>query len=210
MKINEIFSAVNFNDAAKLEWVKQEAEYLLKIMEGDPNFALAERFGQTVSSTFLLRFFRQRERCEKACLTLQYLLSFLRHVPTNSEIRDEPVNPAAQFHSFIDYQADLLLEEDVKNAVFKATNHKNQARAGSVWDFQEQIIVTNRKLKNMLAKEEENVARSISNLCRVLECLSLFWFDVRRHDVRCARRSDIFIFLLAQLVRGRCWQVSIA
>jgi hypothetical protein len=210
MKINEVFSAANFNDAAKLEWVKEEAEYLLKIMEADPNFALAERFGQSVSPTSLLRFFRQRERCEKACHTLQYLLSFLSHIPTNSEIRDEPVNPAEQFRSFISYQADLLLEEDVKNAVFQATNHTNHVRAGIVWDFQEQIITTNRKLKNMLAKEEENVARSISNQCHVLEFLSLFWFEVRRHDLRCARRSDIFMYLLAQLVRSRCWQVTIA
>jgi hypothetical protein len=39
--------------------------------------------------------------------------------------------------------------------------------------------------------------------------LCLFWFDLRRHDLRRTRRSDIFIYLLAQLVRNRCWEVAV-
>ncbi len=209
MKISQLFSVENFSDPQKVEWVKEEAEYLLKVMESDPNFALAERFGREMSPASLLRFFRQRERCEKACQIMQYLLCFLGHIPTNSEIRSELVNPAKQLRSFIRYEADLLLEEDVKNAVFRETNHKDQPRAGGVWDFQERIILMNRKLKNMLAKEESNIAVYISNQCRVLEHLCQFWFDLRRHDLRRARRSDIFMYLLAQMVRSRCWQVAV-
>jgi hypothetical protein len=154
----------------------------------------------------LLRYFRHRERSEKARRILQYLLSFLAHIPTSDEIGKEPVDPAEQFRSFILYQADLLLEEDVKNAVFQETNHVGTQRAGSVWDYQERIILTHRMLKNMLARKQGNVAAAISSQCRVLEHISLFWFDVRRHDLRRTRRSDIFIYLLAQLVRSRCWQ----
>jgi len=209
MKISQLFSAENFNEPHKIEWVKQEAEYLLKVMEADPNFALAERFGQEMSPDSLLRFFRQRERSEKACRIMQYLLCFLGHIPTSSEVREEPVNPAEQLRSFIRYEADLLLEEDVKNAVFRESNHRDQPRAGNVWDFQERIILMNRQLRNMLAKEESNIAVSLSNQCRVLEHLCQFWFDLRRHDLRRARRSDIFMYLLAQLVRNRCWQVEV-
>jgi len=101
-----------------------------------------------------------------------------------------------------------LLEEDVRNAVFQEVNHKNHFHAGTIWDIQENILTMNRKLKNMLAKDDANLAARISSVCRVLEHLCQFWFDIRRHDIRCTRRSDIFMYLLAQLVRSRCWQVA--
>jgi len=208
MKIDLIFAAANFNLPGKLDWVRQEAGYLLKIMEADPNFLLAERYGGDMSPEALEAFFRRRERSEKVCQTLHYLLSFLSHIPAGAEIRAEPVNPAEQFRNFIRYQADLLLEEDVKDAVFEETNHKAHPRAGSVWDFQERIVVLNRRLRNMVDKDEDNVAGSISLLCQALELLCRFWFDVRGHDVRRTRRSDIFMYLLAQMVRERCWQVT--
>jgi hypothetical protein len=207
MNIDRIFTAANFDEPRKIDWVRREAEYLLRIMEADPNFMLAERFGSDMSPADLEIFFRRRERCEKVCQIMRYLLSFLTHIPARSEVSGEPVNPAEQFREFIRYQTDLLLEEDVRNAVFQETNHKGQARAGSVWDFQEQTILLNRKLGNMVAKEEDNLAGSISLQCRVLEQLCMFWFEVRGHDIRRARRSDIFMYLLAQLVRDRCWQV---
>jgi hypothetical protein len=210
MKIHQIFAAENFSDPAKIDWVRQEAEYILKVMEADPSFTLAERCGREMPPESLLRYFRHRERNEKACRILQYLLTFLGHIPTSAEIGEEPVDPAEQFRSFIAYQTDLLLEEDVKNAVFQETNHVGPQRAGTVWDYQERIILTNRALRNMLARKEGNVAVAISNHCRVLEQISLFWFDVRRHDLRRARRSDIFIYLLSQLVRSRCWQAGSA
>ncbi len=208
MKIDRIFAAANFNVPGKVDWVREEADYLLKIMEADPNFLLAERLGGDMSPAALEAFFRRRERSEKVCQTLHYLLSFLSHIPAGAEIRDEPVNPAEQFRNFIRYQADLLLEEDVKNAVFEETNHKAHERAGAVWDFQEQVVVLNRQLRNMVDKDDDNVAGSISLQCHALERLCRFWFDVRGHDIRRIRRSDIFMYLLAQMVRERCWQVT--
>lgn len=208
MRIQQIFAAENFRDPNKIEWARQEAEYILKVMEADPNVTLAERLDQQVAPDSLQRFFRRHERNDKACRVLQYLLAFLERVPTQDDLAREPVNPADQFRDFIAYQADLLLEEDVQTAVFSEANHRDLPRAGSVWDFQERLLATNRTLKNMLAKSEGNVSLAISNQCRVLEKLSEFWFEVRRQDLRRTRRSDIFTFLLAQLVRSRCWQTG--
>ena len=210
MKINQIFSVDNFNDPKKIDWVRQEASYLLKIMEADPNFALAERFGRNMSPVALEHFFRNKERSEKSCQIMQYLLAFLGQIPTGSDVQGQPVNPAEQFRDFLSYETDLLLEEDVKNAVFQETSNKDYFHAGAVWDIQENILTMNRKLRNMLAKEDANVAAFISSLCRVLEHLCQFWFDVRGHDIRRTRRSDIFMYLLAQLVRSRCWQVAVS
>lgn len=208
MKIDQMFAVGNFSEPAKLDWVRQEAEYLMKVMEADPNFSLAERLGQGMPPESLLRFFRQRERTDKARCIIQYLLAFLGHIPTTDEAREDLVDPAEQFRAFVAYEADLLLEEDVKNAVFQETNHNGTPRAGSVWDYQERIMVVNRVLKGMLAKRENDRTAAIASMCRAIEQLALFWFDVRRHDLRRVRRSDIFMFLLAQLVRGRCRPAS--
>lgn len=204
MKIDQMFAARSFSEPAKLDWVRQEAEYLMKLMEADPNFSLAERLGQGMPPESLLRFFRQRERTEKARYIIQYLLAFLGHIPSVPEVQNDLIDPAEQFRAFIAYQADLLLEEDVRNAVFQETNHNGTPRAGSVWDYQERILVVNRVLKGMLAKRMEDCDAAIATMCRAVEQLALFWFDVRRHDLRRVRRSDIFMFLLAQLVRSRC------
>jgi len=204
VKIDQMFSAGSFSEPAKLDWVCQEAEYLMKIMEADPNFSLAERLGPGMPPESLLRFFRQRERTEKARCIIQYLLSFLGRFPSAGEVRDDLVDPAEQFRAFVAFEADLLLEDDVRNAVFQETNHNGTPRAGSVWDYQERILVVNRLLKDLLAKRPEDRHAAIAGMCRAVEQLSLFWFDVRRHDLRRVRRSDIFMFLLAQLVRSRC------
>lgn len=204
MKIDQMFAAGSFSEPAKLDWVRQEAEYLMRLMEADPNFSLAERLGQGMPPESLLRFFRQRERTEKARCIIQYLLAFLGHIPSVTEVQSDLIDPAEQFRAFIAYEADLLLEEDVRNAVFQETNHNGTPRAGSVWDYQERILVVNRVLKGMLAKRVEERDAAIATMCRAVEQLALFWFDVRRHDLRRVRRSDIFMFLLAQLVRSRC------
>ena len=209
MKINQIFCGDNFSDPWKIDWVRKEANYLLKIMEADPNYALAERFRRNFSPIALDRFFRHKERLEKTCQIMQYLLTFLGHIPTGSDIQGEQVNPAEQFRDFLRYETDLLLEEDVKNAVFQEMDHRDHPRAGAIWDIQESILAMNRKLHNMLAKDDANVAAHISSLCRALEQLCLFWFDIRRHNIHRTRRSDIFMHLLAQLVRGHCWQVAV-
>jgi hypothetical protein len=204
MKINQIFTADNFSDPGKMDWVRREAEYLLKIMESDPNFILVGQAEQSISPSSLLRFFRHQERMETCRRIMQYLLSFLDHIPTKSELASGPVDPAVQLGEFIRHASDLLLEEDVKNAVFDETNHDRASAHGNVWDFQEKIVAVNQGLQLMLAKEEGDPAARIANQCLALEQLSNFWFDVRRHDLRHVRRSDIFIYLLAQLVRQRC------
>jgi hypothetical protein len=208
MKIDQIFAVENFNKPEKIDWLKQEASHYLKKMEASQGDVLAERSGPVLSPAALEQFFRHKERSEKVCQILQYLLSFLTHIPINDEINGEPVNPAEQFREFIRYEADLLLEEDVKNAVFQETNHKRQFNGGNVWDYQERIIAMNRELKHQAAGGENSVAGTISTLCQVLEQLCLFWFEIRRHDIRRTRRSDIFLYILSRIVQSRCRQIE--
>lgn len=203
MRIDRIFPVENFDDPRKIDWLKQEAGFFLKIMETRTGDVPAERSASTVSPDELELFFRRKERSDMVCQTLQYLLAFLAHIPGAADISGEPVDPTEQFREFVRYQADLLLEEDVKNAVFQETTRRNHLQGGNVWDAQERVLAMSNELRELAAKEEDDAAGTICNLCRGLEQLCLFWFEIRQRDIRRARRSDIYLYLLARLVQHR-------
>ena len=202
MKIEQLFAPDNFSDPATLEWVRLEAEYVMKILEADPNYALAERLRQVMPPENLLRYFRRRERIERSRCILQYLLAFLGHIPSAEEVRGDLVDPAEQLRSFVAHEVDLLLEPDVRNAVFQETRANGLPRDGG--DGEERILLINRMLKVMLAESGGDIPAAIDAMCRAVEQLARFWFEVHGNDIRRVRRSDIFMFLLAHLVRSRC------
>jgi len=207
MKIDQLFAPDNFSDPTKLEWVRLEAEYMIKILEADPNYSLAERMKEVMPPENLLCYFRRRERIERARCIIQYLLSFLGHIPSADEVRGDLIDPAEQLRSFIACEVDQLLEPDVRNAVLQETHAKGLPRDGGE-DCEERILMINHLLKIMLAKGEGDTPAAIAALCRAVEQLARFWFEVHGNDIRRVRRSDIFMFLLAHLVRNRCLRPS--
>jgi hypothetical protein len=204
MKIDQLFAPDNFTDPTKLEWVRLEAEYMIKILESDPNYSLAERMQQVMPPENLLCYFRRRERIERARCIIQYLLSFLGHIPSADEVRVDLVDPAEQLRSFVASEVDQLLEPDVRNAVLLETRAKGLPRD----NCEERILMINRLLKIMLAKGTNDTPSAIAALCRAVEQLARFWFEVHGNDIRRVRRSDIFMFLLAHLVQNRCLRPS--
>jgi len=204
MKIDQLFAPENFGDPTKLEWVRQEAEYMVKILEADPNFSLAERMKGVLPPENLLCYFRRRERLERARCIIQYLLSFLGHVPSADEVRRDLVDPAEQFRFFVASEVDQLLEPDVRKAVLQDTLASDPRQDGREDRCVERILMINHLLKIMLAKRENEPAAAIAALCGAVEQLARFWFEVHDNDIRRVRRSDIFMFLLAHLVRNRC------
>jgi hypothetical protein len=205
MKLYQMFVAENFSDPAMLEWVRLEAEYMLKIMEADPNYALPGRLMQAMTPVSLQLYFRRRERIERERCIFQYLLAFLGHIPSEQEVQGDLVDPVLQLRSFVANEVDLLLEQDVRNAVFEETSPNGLPHAGSDGDCEKRILLMNRMLRGMLPKCEGGIPTVIASICRAVEQLALFWFDVHGDDIRRVRRSDIFMFLLAHLVRNRCW-----
>ncbi len=186
-----------------IEWVCMEAEYVMRMLEADPTVTLVGRMKAGMPPESLLRYFRRRERIEKARCVIQYLLAFLNHIPSAEEVRRDLVDPAEQFRSFIAYEADLLLEADVRHAASQGpAGPGTEPRGGG--DCGQRLLLMNRMLRSMLARREENPAAAIACLCRALEQLAHFWFDVHGHDISRVRRCDIFKFLLAHLVRERC------
>jgi hypothetical protein len=196
----------NLDDPEKIDLLKQEAASYLKKMELTRTKILSERSDNVLSPSALEQYFRSKERNEKISQTLQYLIAFLTHLPGPAELEKEPVNPAEQFREFIRYQVDLLLEDDVKKAVFKEVNQVGSLNGSNVWDYQEQIVHKNRELRELVEKCGSGITKTIATLCQVLEQLSLFWLQIRRGDLHRTRSSDIYLYALSRIVKKRCRQ----
>jgi hypothetical protein len=204
MKIFNDFAAGVFDDPQKIDLLKQEASFFLEKMDLHWVEHLSERSDKVLSAPTLEQFFRSRERNEQVGRTLQYLLAFLTHVPGPAEIEREPVNPAEQFREFTRYQVELLLEDDVRKAVFREINTMAPPADDNVWDCQERIFVKYRELRELVARDGGGIAQTIAAMCHVLEQLSLFWLQVKRGDLWRARRSDLYLYSLARIVKNRC------
>lgn len=208
MKIHQQLVACDFNDPAMLKWVRLEAEYILKIMEADPNYALPGRARQVMPPEGLKHYFRRCERIETARRIIQYLLAFLEHIPSEQELHKDLVDPTEQLRSFVAGEVDLLLETDVKSAVIQEASPHGLLNTHSEGECEQYIVLMNSMLRNMLAKSDGGIPAVIADNCRVVEQFTLFWFDVHGNDMRRVRRSDICMFLLAHLVRSRCGRPS--
>lgn len=206
MKIFKNFAAEIFADPQKVDLLKQEASYFLEKMEIHWVEVLSERSNKVLSAATLEQFFRSKERNEQLSRTLHYLLTFLSHIPGSAEIQEVTINPAEQFREFIRYQVDLLLEEDVKKAVFREINNLGSLNNGNVWDYQEHIFDKYRELRELVSKDGGGITQTIAILCFVLEQLSLFWLEIKQGNIRSTRRSDIYLYTLSRIVKNRCQQ----
>ena len=208
MKTIENFVTETPNDPEEVNLLRQEASLFLKKTEGHWVEVLSERADKVLSAASLEQFFRSQERSEQVSRTLQYLLVFLSHIPDPRDIAAVPVNPAEQFREFIRYQVDLLLEKDVRGAVFREINSLGSLNDSNVWDYQEQIFKKNRELRELVGQDNGAVAKTIATSCQALEMLSLFWIEIKHGDLQRTRRSDVYLYKLSRIVKHRCQQMQ--
>jgi hypothetical protein len=202
MKISEIIAKINYS-MDEVELLKEEVNLFLNKMEASQAEILAARSNTVCSPASLNRFFRDKERNEKTGQILQYLLTFLVHIPEAVESENKPLNPIEQFLELVCCEVDKLLEADVKQAVFNEINQLGSLNGDNVWDYQERIIEKNRELNELIITGSSEVSSIFFTLCLVLEQLCLFWFDAKRGDMRRIRRSDIYTYKLVRVLQDR-------
>ncbi|HSQ34548.1 MAG TPA: hypothetical protein VLQ89_01020 [Candidatus Binatia bacterium] len=204
MKTNNGIDQEILSDPQKIDALQQEAWSFLEQLDSHWVEILSGRSDKVLSAEKLEQFFRSKERNEQVGRTLQYLLVFLTHLPRAAETESTPVNPAEQFREFIRYQVELLLEEDVKKAVFREINRLGSLNESNVWDYQERLFATYRNLREQVSKNNGGTTQAIASLCQVLEQLSLFWLEIKHGDSCRTRRSDIYMYSLSRIVKYRC------
>ena len=204
MKISEIIAKGNSYTGDEVELLKAEIELFLNKTEASQAEVLAERSNLLSPPAALEIFFRSRERNEKIGQILQYLLAFLVHIPETAEGESKLFSPIEQFRECVCFEVDLLLEKDVNKTVFNEINRMGTLNGDNVWDYQRRIFEKNRELNKLLSTNGCKSSSKFITLCQVLEQLCLFWFDFKQGDMRHIRCSDIYIYILARILQGRC------
>ena len=139
---------------------------------------------------------------ENTCHLIQYLLTFAEKVPGDPPPSKDPAAPEEQLHEFVRYQVDLLLEKDVKKAILREYSQLGILKSGNFWYYEGRITDLHKELDAAMNSCPRQGPAAINQLCRVLERLSLFWFDLCREDVRRVRTSDILIYKLTLILRN--------
>jgi len=199
LEVFEVIDKINYSTPDQIEGLKRETENFLNKLEANQAEILAERSRQFFSPATLETFFRNKERNEKIGQILQFLLAFLADIPGAGE----PFNPIAQFREYVCYEVALLLEADVRKAVFNEINLMGSSGDDNVWDFMERVSEKNRELNELIFTGTSDISSTFFTLCLVLEHLCLFWFDVKAGDIGRIRRSDILMCKLARLLQGQ-------
>lgn len=200
MKIAEIIARENLFAPEEAAILAQEVRRYLADsarIQGEP---LACRGPGPVSPARLHSFFRAREREENTCLILQYLLMFSQLLGPGVSKLQEP-EAAIQLTGFVRYQVDLLLQRDVRTAIMREYNQLGLLKHANLWYYEGRIDDLHRELSAWLSQADEKAVAVVLRLCRVLEKLSLFWFDICREDPRRVRSCDLHAYKLALLIQ---------
>lgn len=206
MKIPEsIVNGIEFS-ILNVEQLKTDVQFCLDKINDDQDSILLERDVPFFFQLSHEKRFRSRERSEKTSQILKFQLAFLDQFPGTVIYENKMLNPIESFRDCVLFQVNLLLEEDVRKAVFNEINQMGPLDGGNVWDFQEMIIEKNRELQELMAMAAGDDARALFAMCLVLEQFCLFWFDVKQGDLRRIRRNDIFIYKLAKVLQDRYLQ----
>jgi hypothetical protein len=203
MKISEILNMETFNDPEEVELLKLEARHYLKTKAISQASVLAERSSEPLSPAAVTHFFRDKEREENTRLILQYMLAFLDRIPSGDEIINELTNPIKQFLEFVQYEVDLLQKKDIKKAILREYSQMGLLNEKNIADYEHRIDKKHQELSALIPRLEHSEKKIIAALCQALENLCLFWFDIKRGDIRRTRYNDIPLYNLARVLQSK-------
>ncbi len=173
------------------------AHYLSKL-EAKGDIALLQRLDEQLDPANMLQYFKSRERLHNVKLLLQYMLDFLKRPPHAAPDSAENAERFRQFRSFVRFQADLLLEDDVGQSLESAA--PSPGGTGEPLPVRERAKRFHDELRAMLEQEWPDSRERFVNLFAALRRLSLFWFDLHGMDPGRMRKSDVYIYLLGKLL----------
>lgn len=201
MKISEIIAREDYLDPKQVGIFKENIRRYIDNSTRDQNEILAGRAIIQISPVQLKYFLRKKEREENTRLILQYLLMFLDKDPDDVTPFQKQITPEKQLHGFVRFQVNLLLERDVRKAILHEYSQLRILKTGNFWYYEGRITDTHKELSGTLADCSGQGPVAIIQLCRILERLSLFWFDLCREDVCRIRTSDLYIYKLALILQ---------
>jgi hypothetical protein len=149
------------------------------------------------------RIFRSFERTQNIKRMLQYLCSFVQQLPGEMELSQEAVDPFDQFKSFVGAYADLLKEDDVRRAVIRVQEQLNLVKEGNLWYYEGRIDQSHKEAVKLLKASKKSAIKDYLNLFRAVQVMASFWFQAKNENIENVRRSDLYMFQLAEILLGK-------
>jgi hypothetical protein len=177
-----------------------DAKAFSNIMEQENLQHLRSRNDPNISSRDTYKFLRSQERTRNTRLILQYLVTFVPHLPMVADIEGKPVNPFEQMKSFALYNISLLKEPDVSNAILKEHERLGLLNDTNTWYYRGQIDKNYKALKEMVENSGSATIKDYRQVFGSLQKLATFWFSVRNQDFKRVRKSDLFIYKLTRVL----------
>ena len=146
--------------------------------------------------------FRYQERCLNNQLILQYMVSFLKRFPSSGEIQKQPVNPLSQFREFIEYDVNLLTQEDVQRRMVRDLMEKDGNGRHDRLFYRDQIRRQHSKLLEELSRGGGESETDVIPLADTLRKLLVFWFFTRDFRVKVIRKGDIYTYMMNKMLRN--------
>ncbi len=177
-----------------------DATVYIKILEEENPDQMETSEDPYQESRETYKCFRSQERTRNTKVILQYLITFISHLPLEKEIEVNYVNPFEHLKSFALNSIDLIKEKDVTAAILREHQLLGLLNEANYWYYRGQIDKSYRDLREEVEKAKRATLDDYSKLFMGLHRLSTFWFSVRNQDIKRVRKSDILMYKLTRVL----------
>jgi len=143
---------------------------------------------------------RNQERVENNKMVLQYLITFLKAIPTTDHIKPEPVNPFSQFKTFVLFQIKLLQETDVVKAIIRDGQESKSLGKWNEYYWRIRISQIYQKAMDLIKEKQCSTIKDCINCFFILQDICQLWFDIRYKNGRPIRPCDIITYKLTKVL----------
>jgi hypothetical protein len=180
-----------------------DATVYIKTMDEENPDQVETSGNQSLETKETPKCFRSRERTRNTRMILQYLITFISHLPLEKEIEVNFVNPFEHLKSFALNSIDLIKEKDVTAAILREHQLLGLLNESNYWYYRGQIDKSYKDLRAEVEKAKRATPGDYNKLFMGLHRLSTFWFSVRNQDIKRVRKSDILMYKLTRVLLAK-------
>ncbi|MCP4148186.1 MAG: hypothetical protein GY757_10595 [bacterium] len=187
-----------------VDFLIAEARKFLEHAYEDFSKALKMRLNnEKMDNECTVAFFRSKGRLDNIKLVLQYLIYYTKEVDVKKEKKEDIIKPFEQFRESVHFLYSLMGEADVQKAIFREYIRVTPLEIGTFNKFEHEILGKQKDLLKMISRADSPRIESFHTLFDSLEKYSEYWFEIKDNNFARIRKSDVYIFELARLLREK-------
>lgn len=187
-------------DEIEVEYLIDQVNSFIEKLYLDMSNGFHLRAGGRIDETVAFNFFRSKERMDNIKILMQYLVYFVKDISVHNLGDEDLVNPYEQFKEFIRAHINMLLQDDVRQAIMREFIQITPLEDHKLENFEKRINNQHRKLIRLVETAPIPTADNFFKLFDTLRQFSRFWFDIKNQDHRRIRRSDFYVYKFSRLL----------